>query len=371
MLNKRAQTEIDSFLSQLHQIPEEIRQVTSSAFTQCREKIKSSAFSTASRALTQFYYANYSYKKYYGLRLIAIDGSVYTLPNTPEMVKEFGENVLSQSGKWIKAQVSFAADVLNNICVDAVIGPYLQAEGEQALEHLERLGKNNLYIFDRGYFGRLFLKKLIDTGCHFCFRVQRNACSEVIDFIKSNVSDSISYINIEGGSIKVRLSKIILDTGEEEYLVTSLFDKKAFTISRLKALYHMRWGVEEQYKDMKYAICSENFIGKKPNSIKQEFFANILTYNLAMMTCKPLIDLASNKKNKKYKYKTNKRAVLAKFKQCFVRMLHGLENAYEILYNIIKSVTKESVPIRDDRKYERGKTAKVKRKMHKAYISVV
>jgi len=371
MLNKRSQTEIDDFFAKLHEIPVEVRQVTSSAFSQCRDKVNYSAFSSTCWALVRNFYTNYNFKKYYGLRLIAIDGSVYTLPKTEDMIKEFGENVLSENGKWIKAQVSFAADVLNNICVDAAIGPYKESEGKQALGHMSKLGKNNLYIFDRGYFGRSFLKEVVQTGCQFCFRVQRNACREVIQFIKSNHTDTIAYIDVEGDKIKVRLTKILLDTGEDEYLVTSLFDTKTFTLSKLKVLYHLRWGVEEQYKDMKYAICVENFIGKKPNSIKQEFFANILTYNLSMMSCKLLVDHISNKKKKKYKYKTNKRAVLAKIKQCFVRLFFGVENVCGILRDIVKSVSKESVPIREGRKYIRGKTAKAKRKTHRAYVAVV
>ena len=371
MLNKRAQTEIDDFFAKLHEVPTETRQVTSSAFTQCRDKIKYSAFSSTCWALVQNFYNNYNFKKYYGFRLIAIDGSVYTLPKTEDMIKEFGKNVLSENGKWIKAQVSFAADVLNNICVDAAIGPYKESEGKQALGHMSKLGENNLYLFDRGYFGRSFLGAVVQTGCQFCFRVQSNACQEVMLFIKSNLTDTITYIDVEGEKIKVRLTKILLDTGEEEYLVTSLFDTKTFTLSKLKALYHLRWGVEEQYKDMKYAICVENFIGQKPNSIKQEFFANILTYNLSMMSCKLLIDHASNKKKKKYRYKTNKRAVLAKIKQCFVRLFWDVGKVCEILDSIIKSVTKESVPIRKGRKYARGKTVKAKRKTHRAYVSVV
>jgi len=375
MLNKRAQTEIDAFFAQLYQTPEEIRQVTSSAFTQCRNKIRYSAFSAACWALVQYFYNNFNFKKYYGLRLIAIDGSVYTLPKTKETIKVFGENALTESGKWIKAQVSFAADVLNNICVDAAIGPYKESEARQALGHLSKLGRNNLYLFDRGYFGRLFLREVIQTGCQFCFRVQSNACREVILFINSSHTDTIAYIDVEGEKIKVRLTKIMLDSGKEEYLVTSLFDTKTFTIARLKALYNFRWGVEEQYKDMKYAICVENFIGKKPNSIKQEFFANILTYNLSMMSCKQLVDYASNNnkknKNKKHKYKANKRAILAKIKQCFVKLFWGMGKAYEILDGIIKSVTKESVPIREGRKYPRSITKKAKRKTYRAYVAVV
>lgn len=78
--------------------------------------------------LTKFYYANFNFKKYYGLRLIAIDGSVYTLPRNKKTIATFGENVLSDNRKSIKAQVTFAADVLNNICVAATIGAYKESE---------------------------------------------------------------------------------------------------------------------------------------------------------------------------------------------------------------------------------------------------
>lgn len=153
--------------------------------------------------------------------------------------------------------------------------------------------------------------------------------------------------------------------------MTSLFDKKDFSPQKLKTLYHLRWGVEEQFKDMKYAICVENFIGKSPNAIKQEFFANILSYNLSMMLCKSVIDRKSNKQKKKRKYKTNKRALIAKIKQGFVSLFEDILGAPNRIKAIINIVTKESVPIRLNRKSERGKASKVKIKYHRAYVAVV
>lgn len=90
-----------------------------------------------------------------------------------------------------------------------------------------------------------------------------------------------------------------------------------------------------------------------------------------MISCKQLIDYASNKKNKKYKYKANKRAILAKIKQCFVKIFWEMEKIYEVLDAIIKTVAKESVPIREGRKYPRSVTKKAKRKTYRAYVPVV
>jgi len=341
-----------------------------SAFTQSRAKISHAAFEEAFQKLSEHYYANYRYETYCGMRLVAIDGSVLTLPRTAETIQEFGDNVLSKNRKWIKAQISFAADVLNNVCLDADIKAYLTSEKDMANAHLGRLGSGNLYIFDRGYFSREMLWDVYSAGCGFCFRVRKNACSEVIEFIKQGCTDRLCEISTPEGSVPVRITKIELDGDEDEYLVTSLTDTGRFNKACLKFIYHQRWGVEEQYKDIKHAICIENFTGKKVNSIKQEFFANILSYNLAMMLGKRLTELKANTGNKRYLYKMNKRAMLAKYKLCFVSIFTD-DKLEELLEILTTNVAKESVPVRDGRKYERGKAMKAKKKVSSTYMPVV
>lgn len=370
MPNNRVQSELDAFFSELRSLPKQIRSMTSSAFTQYRDKLSFSAFKVTLAALIDHFYEHYTYTKYHGLRLVAIDGTILTLPRNKATIKEFGDNVLSKNRKWIKAQVSFASDVLNNICLDAVIGAYKVSEVSQSLSHLNKLGQNNLYLFDRGYFSKLFLTQVQATKSQFCFRIQRNSCKEFRTFIASELIDTIIRLPIENKTIRIRITKVILDSGEEEYLVSSLFDQKKFTVSELKKLYQKRWGIEEQYKDIKHAVAIENFIGKKPNSIKQEFYASILTYNLSMMVLKRQVDKKVNKTKKKHVYQANKRAILAKFKQCFVKLFFNKKQKYKIIVNIIKFVSKEAVPIRKNRKYERNQTFKAKKKFHRAYVPV-
>lgn len=372
ILNKRIQSEIDVFFSKLYSFPEELRLVSASAFTQCRDKISYTAFRQVHKDLVSYFYDCMHFKCFYGMRLIAIDGTTFTLPKTKETVREFGDNVLSEHGKWIKAKVSFATDVLNNICVQACIGSYKSSEGKQARQLIDHMDKNNLYLFDRGYFTWNFFEYVVSSGSAYCFRVKRNACKQVELFVNQNDNDVLVNISIpKGKTIKVRLVKIRLSSGEQEYLLTSLLDRKRFSLNKLKHLYHLRWSVEEQYKDVKHALSIENFTGKKVNSIKQEFYANILTYNLSMMMCKPVIDKAMKKKKARYKYKTNKRALIAKVKQCFVKLFFHPETLIETVEQIIISVARESVPIRKGRKYERSKSYKAKLKFSRAYTSVV
>ncbi|MCZ4696353.1 IS4 family transposase [Ancylomarina euxinus] len=354
----------------MYQLPEVVRQVSASAFCQCRDKIKYTAFQEIFHQLTDQFYCNYQHKRFHGYRVVAIDGSIYTVPKTKETVKEFGHNILSETGKWIKAQVSFATDVLNNICIDAIIGAYKENERVHAAQMLDNLGSDNLLLFDRGYYTFDLLRMVLLSENQCCFRLKKNACKAVMNFIKSDYQDIISVINIDGQDYKIRFTKLRLDTGEEEYLCSSLLDMNKFTPNIMKDIYKLRWGVEEQFKDMKHAISVENFVGKKVNSIKQEFFGNILTYNLAMMTCKPQIERLANSRTKKYKYAINKRALLGKIKQCYIMLFDKMGRAKETITELMVIVSKESAPIRRGRKFERSKTFKAKRKYCTAHVSV-
>ncbi|MEZ5059652.1 MAG: hypothetical protein R2879_21685 [Saprospiraceae bacterium] len=56
-----------------------------------------------------------------------------------ETIKAFGDNVLSKGKTWVKAQISYATDVLNNICLDATINPYKTDERNLAKKSFKRL----------------------------------------------------------------------------------------------------------------------------------------------------------------------------------------------------------------------------------------
>lgn len=314
MINSRLQLEIDRYFKVLFPESKKLRFATVSSFCQQRIKISFEAFYQAMLQLNNYYYTDFEYKTYHGYRLLAIDGSIYTLPSSEELIQEFGANLFSSQQKWLKGQVSLAFDVLNNVCVDAKLEAYKVSERQQATEHIQAIDGDNLFLFDRGYFSKDILVTLQNRYSQYCFRVSKNAHKLIVDFLKSEQNDMITTITHDDYTFDIRLVKIKLKTGEIEILLTSLLNQNEFSRTELKKLYHMRWKVEEAYKDFKHALSAENFTGKKVNSIKQEFYARILMYNISMMACKDSIDKQANKKTKKHKYQTNKRALLGLMK---------------------------------------------------------
>lgn len=371
MVNSRLQLEIDRYFKLVFPESKKLRFATVSSFCQQIIKISFQAFYDAILHLNEYYYSDFKYKTYHGYRLLAIDGSIYTLPSSEELIQEFGTNLFSAKQKWLKGQVSIAFDVLNHVCVDAKLDAYRKSERHQALEHLEHITGENLFLFDRGYLCKDLITKLNKLNFQYCFRASSVANITVKEFIKSEHDDLVTTLDYDNYSIKVRLVKIKLNTGETEILVTSLLDKK-FSKTKLKQLYSMRWKVEEAYKDFKHALSAENFTGKKVNTIKQEFYARILMYNISMMTCRNSVDKLANKSSKKHKYQTNKRALLGLIKAYSPSLFFRKMNYISVkLKNIITLATQEAVPIRKNRQYYRYKTHKAKKKSFRAYVSVI
>lgn len=84
--------------------------------------------------------------------------------------------------------------------------------------------------------------------------------------------------------IQLRLIRVDLP-GAVEVLITNLMDETDYDTAQFKALYHQRWGCEENYKRLKQWLEIENFSGKSALSIKQDFHAKMVAANLtALMT---------------------------------------------------------------------------------------
>ncbi|MEZ4950762.1 MAG: hypothetical protein R2784_15455 [Saprospiraceae bacterium] len=63
--------------------------------------------------MVNFFYTNsFNIKTFHGFRLVAIDGSVFTVHRNKETIKAFGDNVLSKGKTWVKAQISYATECL-------------------------------------------------------------------------------------------------------------------------------------------------------------------------------------------------------------------------------------------------------------------
>ena len=117
--------------------------------------------------------------------------------------------------------------------------------------------------------------------------------------------------------------KTVLPTGEIEMLLTNIADEK-WAIQDFADLYHMRWGIEEEYKNLKRRLHLEAFTGKTENTVKQDFWASLLADNMLSIIESEMneeIQEARKGKKNKYEYEVNRNALVGHFRSYYHKIL--------------------------------------------------
>lgn len=75
-----------------------------------------------------------------------------------------------------------------------------------------------------------------------------------------------------------RVVRVKLEDDNYETIITNL-DRKQFPAEMLKELYHLRWGIETSFLDLKYNIGLLSLHSKKEEFVYQEINASFILFN--------------------------------------------------------------------------------------------
>lgn len=367
--------EIDNFIKKLD-VDDDLG-YTKSAYTQARQKLLPSAFIELNDIVLNEIYAS-NFKAFKNYRLIAIDGSTVELPYTKKLKEQYG--VFSKNADCPGGRVCVAYDVLNEAVLSGKLSPLSVSEKALVPELLSNIPSSpaeDLFILDRGFPSTQLILLFLSLNKKFIFRVKRGFLKEIDNFRNSSEEDQTLTINItkrriatnriknisEPFDLTLRCVRIKLES-EDEILITN-FTPEEMNIAELKDLYNMRWGIETNYDYLKNVLEIENFTGDTDIAIQQDFYATIYITNLATVMVKDAqaeYDKNASDKPKKYKYKTNRRIGMGYLKRDLLHALLQENPAKAInLYNkFIIKLSKQVVPIREGRKFNRNTDRKPK-----------
>ena len=348
--------------------------VTKSALSQARKYLAHTAFTALNRQIVDAYYAHHSdLKTWRGHRLCAIDGSQLRLPDEVDIADEFGTHPGKENQKDCPlALASVYFDVLNHISIDSSINPTSASERECAAVHLQHAQPNDLTILDRGYNAFWLYAYFSALDQAFCMRAKVNRNLFCKAFVASGKSEQIITLKPNKSSVEqcrhrglsvqpltIRLVRVELDN-EVEVLITNLLDSDTYPTEEFKALYHLRWGIEENYKRLKQWTEIENFSGKSALSVKQDFYAKILSTNLtAMLANAAQIQVDENTAHRKQTYQVNFAQALSKAKNT-IALWPGLatDRLRVRIQQFIRYIACTIESVRNGRSYSRPKTKK-------------
>lgn len=292
---------------------------TPSAFSQQRDKIPLSVFENV---LEFFNLQCHDRQTYKGYRVFAVDGTAVNMARDEKAESYMKPSKASPKG-YNQLHVTPLYDVLNKTYRYCIIQPQPRQDEVGALTLLlEMCGdcfeEPTLIVADRGfesYNTFAYFQEEEHGNIDFLIRVKNDvsAMREIrklpmqeldvdVEFTltttqtKTDKAKGYIYINthkdknkkyksraqrwIYGSApytMKFRVVRILLDSGEYETLATSL--PRSIAAAEIKELYHARWGIETAFRELKYSIGLVNLHGKKDAFVMQEIFSAMLMNN--------------------------------------------------------------------------------------------
>ena len=269
--------------------------VTASAYSQARYKLKHTAFIELNqKAVVDILYVDDDYQRFWGYRLLAVDGSKIRLPDNDEIREEFG-TINYTNGKDSEVQgehpyalASVLYDVLNRVSLTAELAKATAYEVDLAITHLAHTCPQDLLIMDRNYPSYRMMAELQHRNREFVIRCSAASFGIARQMLKGEGAESqtvtltpcskqmpqIQQLGLPQ-SLTVRFVRVQLDTGEWEVLVTSLQNESCYPTSEFKGLYYFRWGIETFYGLIKTRLELENFTGIGAEAVRQDFFSTV------------------------------------------------------------------------------------------------
>jgi len=175
----------------------EQKPVTASAYSQARYKLKHTAFIELNQvAVVDTLYSDDQYQIFWGLRVLAIDGSKLVLPDTLSVCEEFG-TIAWSNGKTAEIQgehpyalASVLYDVLNRLALEATLGKAKAYEIDLAVGHLRVTQAGDLLAMDRNYPSYRMLAATHQHGRHFVVRCSGASFAVARQMLKGEGPDS-------------------------------------------------------------------------------------------------------------------------------------------------------------------------------------
>ena len=338
-------------------------------------KLKHEAFIVLNDAAVEEYYDT-NYKTYKGYRLLAADGSMIELPPGESVREEYGSSNNSKQRVNCGWSVVFY-DVLNEMIVSAKLHKYGKSERQYLLEQANQIQtdgkqKRDLIIADRGFPSLAVFVQLQQMGYDFLIRYNgEQFLRELKELVTSDDDDMVIEATLDGSekrrknaelqellrkgtsrAMKLRVVRIKLPSGENEYLVTSVLDSQELQKDDLKQIYGYRWSEEEHFKFQKHSVELENFSGKTRESVRQDYYSKILILNLHSVLVqeaeKQLAEEQTDKKDElKYeRYKINRNISYGLVHREIIALLNSENGNWINVYDeLIKKIKRYKIPV--------------------------
>jgi hypothetical protein len=228
----------------------------------------------------------------FGLRLMAIDGTVEDVPDTAANVTAFGRHTGSRGNSaFPQLQGVYLAECGSHAIVDAGFWPCHTSERVGGLRMLRSLQEGMLIMWDRGFHDFDMLDQARKRGAHVLSRLPAHVKPKQVRTLPdgsylAHLYPSVRQRRKRGEDLLVRIVEYtIVDPalpgyGERHRLVTTLLDPEACPALDLACAYHERWEIEVVIDevDTHQRLAGRPLRSLKPVGVIQELYGLLIAH---------------------------------------------------------------------------------------------
>jgi hypothetical protein len=200
---------------------------------------------------------------YAGRRLMALDGFVVDVADSPANARVFGRPGNGRSpGAFPQARVLALCEVGTHVFWRTQIKPCRRGEMKMAASLLRFLQEDMLLLWDRGFLSYDLVQQVVKSRAKLLARIKNQLVFRPIRRLGdgsylAKLYPTPRHRERDEGGVEVRIIEYTLDdpgrsgSGEKHRLLTTLLDATEHPAERLIILYHERWEEELTIDELK------------------------------------------------------------------------------------------------------------------------
>ena len=293
-------------------------QFTASAYCQARQRLPVAFFERIVNNFTRGAVSSDDAGSWHGHRVLLVDGSTFSMPDTAELRAHFGQPPEQKPGCGFPvAHLLAMLDANTGLLHDVVVAPLNTHDMAHVASLHPRLSAGDVVVGDRGFCSYAHLALLSQANLHGVFRVHQRQivsfhphrpsaedvhgtghpssrwlyrqghCDQVVEWRKPKTRprwmSAAEFAALPETLVVREIKWRIRERGRrvhEVTLVTTLLDAERYPAEEIARLYESRWQIEVDLRDLKETLGLDELKGTKVTTIGKELLVYVLVYNL-------------------------------------------------------------------------------------------
>jgi len=273
---------------------------STSAYCQARQKLSLTELETILSKMCS-HYSSKPIKRLLGRRVVVVDGTGVSMPDTPQNQAEFPQPASQKEGcGFPQARICACFNLDTGLLISHATGNKKSHELPLLRQQWSHFRINDIFLGDKGFCSYYDLSCFSDQGVDSVVTLARrkpitalNADGILgdndllIHWDKPKWSKATSYTKAQWNDLPERLAlrQIKVTVAQQGfrvksfYIVTTLLDVAQYPANEIADLYYKRWDVELFFRDIKTTLGMDILRCKTPDMIHKELVMHWIVYN--------------------------------------------------------------------------------------------